>query len=80
MTQVKAKAARQKAIQEMAYSMWDSLHPLDQSFISKEGEADNLPAMWAKMKTQCTPNQASLDQLMEKLFELKCDARGASVY
>ena len=74
--QVKAQATRQKAIQEMVNCMWDSLHPLDQSSISKERDADNRPAMWAKIKKQCIPNQASLDQLIEKLFELKCDARG----
>ena len=34
--QVKAQAARQKAIQEMVNFMWDSLHPLDRSCISKE--------------------------------------------
>ena len=74
--QVKAQTARQRAIQEMVNFMWGSLHPLDQSCISKERAEDNLPAMWTKIKKQCMPNQASLDQLIEKLFELKCDARG----
>ena len=43
--QVKAQAVRQKAIQEMVNFMWESLHPLDRSCISKEREEDNLPAI-----------------------------------
>ena len=52
MEEVKAEAAKAKAIQEMANYMWDSLHPLDQSYISKERDDDDLPGMWAKIKLQ----------------------------
>ena len=54
--QVNAQAVRQKAIQEMVNFMWDSLHPLDRSCISKERDEDNLPAMWTKIKKQCMPD------------------------
>ena len=73
MEEVKAETAKAKAIQEMANYMWDSLHPLDQSYISKERDEDDLPGMWAKIKLQCTPDQIDLDQLLEKIIDLKCD-------
>ena len=73
MEEVKAETAKAKAVQEMINYMWDSLHPLDQSFISKERDEDDLPGMWDKIKLQCTPDQYDLDQLLEKIVDLKCD-------
>ena len=61
--QLKAHTVRKRAIQEMVNFMWDSFHPLDRSCISKERDEDNLPAMWSKLKSQCMPNQVSVDQL-----------------
>ena len=73
MEEVKAETAKAKAVQEMINFMWDSLHPLDQSFISKERDEDDLPGMWAKIQIQCTPDTYDLDQLQETIINLKCD-------
>ena len=73
MAQVKAETAKEKAIQEMINFLWDSLHPLDQSLISKERDEDDLQEMWKKIQAKCTPDTYSLDKLQETIISLQCD-------
>ena len=73
MEEVKAETAKAKAVQDMISFMWDSLHPLDQSLISKERDEDDLPGMWAKIQFKCTPDTYDLDLLQETIIGLKCD-------